>query len=134
MVLDTEFSIEYKGNRNVVREAPNLKLTVGTKTDLWNKVMKEVKEKRYAGPYTRPPFDNYIQSPIGLVPKDGGRATRLIFHLSYPRTKDGQAVNLSINANTPKSLSSVSYPDFSEAIKLCIEAGKHNENGICCSG
>ena len=45
--------------------APNLKLTVGNETILWNKVMKEVKAKRYAGPFT----EDFIQSPIGLVPK-----------------------------------------------------------------
>ena len=65
--------------------ARNLKLNVGSKTELWNKVMKEVKEKRYAGPYHKIPFEYYIQSPIGLVPKDHGKSTRLIFHLSYPR-------------------------------------------------
>ena len=31
--------------------------------------MKEVKVKRLAGPYEEVPFENYIQSPIGLVPK-----------------------------------------------------------------
>ena len=46
--------------------------------------MKEIKERRYAGPFMKEnfPFVNYIQSPIGLVPKAGNK-TRLIFHLSY---------------------------------------------------
>ena len=107
------FSGEIKGVR---RFAPNLKLRVGSQTELWNKVMKEVKEKRYAGPFKEPPFDEFIQSPIGLVPKDGGKATRLIFHLSYPR--DGQ----SINSATPKDLTTVKYPEFDRAIQLCLEA------------
>ena len=81
--------------------------------------MKEVKEKRYAGPFETIPFDNYIQSPIGLVPKDNGKDTRLIFHLSYPRGR-----GISVNANTPKELCTVKYPDFSEAIQLCIKHGK----------
>ena len=42
---------------------------------LWNKVMKEVEAKRFAGPFEKIPFDNFIQSPIGLVPKDGGKST-----------------------------------------------------------
>ena len=118
------FKLEYQGKRNDIKqESNNLKFTIGDEIDLWNKVMKEVKEKRYAGPFKKPPFNNYIQSPIGLVPKDGGKNTRLIFHLSHPRkTNDG--VPRSINANTPKEKSTVIYPDFAEAVKLCLKAGK----------
>ena len=113
------FSIGYEGNHNVRITAPNLQLHVGNPTVLWNKVMKEVKCKRYAGPFSEIPFKNYIQSPIGLVPKDGGKNTRLIFHLSYPRNKPG----ISVNANTPKEICKVSYPDFAKAVKLCKKAG-----------
>ena len=60
--------------------------------------MKEVKEERYAGPFSEPPFTEFIQSPIGLVPKDNGKATRLIFHLLYPKD------SVSINLATPDSL------------------------------
>ena len=81
--------------------------------------MKEVKENRYAGPFEHIPFDNYIQSPIGLVPKNGGKDTRLIFHLSYPRGR-----GTSVNANTPAEICSVKYPDFNEAIQLCLRQGK----------
>ena len=69
------FDLCYKGNRDQQRNAPNLKLRIGDETDLWNKVMKEVKAKRYAGPFEKVPFECYVQSPIGLVPKDGGRST-----------------------------------------------------------
>ena len=80
--------------------------------------MKEVRANHYAGPFSKVPFDSYIQSPIGLVPKDGGNKTRLIFHLSYP--KNGTT---SINHNTPKNICKVKYPDFSEAIQRCIHEG-----------
>ena len=89
--FENGFSLGYTGKEDVRRFAPNLKLRVGNETILWNKVMKEVKEHRYAGPFTEPPYEHFIQSPIGLVPKDGGKDTRLIFHLSYPR--DGDLVN-----------------------------------------
>ena len=56
--------------------------------------MKEVELGRFAGPYDEPPFEHFVQSPIGLVPKDKGLKTRLIFHLSYP--KDGESVNSGI--------------------------------------
>ena len=80
--------------------------------------MAEVKLGRYAGPYTDVPFDHFIQSPVGLVPKDQGRKTQLIFHLSHP--KGGTT---SVNHNTPEEFTSVEYPQFDEAVRLCIEAG-----------
>ena len=77
----TGFSLKCQGELKLRRFAPNLKLRVGSKLELWNKVMKEVQVKRYAGPYENVQFDYFIQSPIGLVPKDKGKKTRLIFHL-----------------------------------------------------
>ena len=113
------FGIGYEGEEDVQITAPNLKLTIGSETQLWNKVMKEVKLKRFAGPFKKIPFDNYIQSPIGLVPKDGGKVTRLIFHLSYPRTSKQK---ISVNANTPQQVCQVKYSDFNKAIQLCVKA------------
>ena len=101
--------------------APNLPFTVGNQVELWNKVMAEVRLGRYAGPYRTIPFPNYIQSPIGLVPKDTNK-TRLIFHLSYPKE-----TGTSVNANIPKDLCGVTYPDFDEAVKLCLQAGVNCE-------
>ena len=113
------FSLNYQGKlKGIQRYAPNLKLRVGSETELWNKVMKEVQLGRFAGPFEKPPFENFVQSPIGLVPKDKGLKTRLIFHLSYPKT--GESVNLGI----PKSFCTVKYPDFEEAIKLCLNEGR----------
>ena len=112
------FSMEYKGVLEKERRfAPNLKLRVGSKTELWNKVMNEVELGRFAGPFEEPPFEHFVQSPIGLVPKDKGKKTRLIFHLSYP--KNGNSVNSGI----PQDKCSVKYPDFEEAVKLCLQEG-----------
>ena len=114
------FSIGYEGPECVKIKSPNLKFRqVGGPVTLWNKVMKELKEQCYAGPFKEIPFEHYIQSPIGLVPKDNGRDTRLIFHLSYPR--DGKT---SVNYNTPADICSVQYPDFNDAIQLCLKAGR----------
>ena len=113
------FSLNYKGNlKGCRRLAPNLKLRVGSKVELWNKVMNEVELGRYAGPFEEPPFETFVQLPIGLVPKDKGLKTRLIFHLSYP--KDGD----SVNAGIPHEACTVKYPDFDEAVKLCIQEGE----------
>ena len=82
--------------------------------------MKEVKLKRYAGPFEKIPFDDdYIQSPIGLVPKDGRRDCRLIFHLSYLRI----GVD-SVNINTPAEMCRVTYAGFDQAVRLCLKEGK----------
>ena len=112
------FEIGYRGKRNVRMRAPNLKLECGTQADLWSKMMKEVKAKHYAGPFENIPFQHYIQSSVGLVPKSNGDV-RLIFHLSYPRKG-----TRSVNACTPKYLCTVKYKDLPHAIKLCSEAGK----------
>ena len=113
------FPLGFEGDRKDMKQrAPNIRFTVGDKFELWQKVMKEVKLKRYAGPYEVIPYENYIQSPIGLVPKDGWKATRLIFHLSYPKK------GTSVNAQILKNKCSVKYPDFEEAIRLCQSAEK----------
>ena len=78
------FDLEYTGPRNRRDNARNIpfQVGVGNKLDMWMKIMKEVKEKCYAGPYNKILFKYYVQSPISLVPKAGNK-TRLIFHLSY---------------------------------------------------
>ena len=112
------FSVRFQGKVEGKRVAPNLKLRVGSEIELWNKVMTEVKAKRYAGPFKEPPFKDFIQSPIGLVPKDKGKKTRLIFHLSYPKRG-----NTSVNSQIPHEYCTVRYPDFEEAVKLCMSKG-----------
>ena len=112
------FALEYKGDRDITKTAPNLKIRIGSPLELWNKVMVEVGKQRYAGPFVEPPFKRYIQSPIGLVPKDKGTKTRLIFHLSYPRS------GKSVNSEIPHEYCTVKYPAFDEAIKLCLQEGK----------
>ena len=80
------FDLGYRGPMERKNKASNLpfKPGVGDRMDMWNKIMKEVKLGRYTGPFLEEelPFDFFVQSPIDLVPKAGGK-TRLIFHLSY---------------------------------------------------
>ena len=123
------FDLGYKGKEDVRMSSPNLKFVIGSKTILWNKVMSKVEAGRYAGPFENIPFDSYIQSPIGLVPKDGGKKTRLIFHLSFPRNTED-----SVNANIPKDLCTVKYQSIDDAIRICNklleEASHKNSAGI----
>ena len=113
------FSIHYRGPLvKTKRYAPNLKFRIGSPLELWNKVMKEVELGRFADPFEgEPPFEHFVQSPIGLVPKDKGLKTRLIFHLSYPRTGH------SVNSGIPKELCTVKYPDFEKAVDMCMGEG-----------
>lgn len=61
------FDLGYRGPTDRQDLSNNLKLRVGNNTELWNKVIKEVKEKRICGPFKKPPFDYFIQSPLGKV-------------------------------------------------------------------
>ena len=65
--------------------------------------------------YLAPPFKNFMQSPVGLVPKANGK-TRLIFHLSY----NFNDKELSLNDCTPEELASVKYKDIDFAVKASM--------------
>ena len=108
------FDIGYRGPMNSRHESSNIPLRVGSSVDRWNKIMKEVKAKHYAGPYSQPPFHYYIQSPVDLVPKAGNR-TRLIFHLSFDFGEEWN--ERSINYHTPDELCTVRYNDIDHAVR-----------------
>ena len=111
------FELNYSGPMNRKDRSKNIPFTVGDEKEMWNKIMKEVKEEGYAGPYDEIPFKHYIQSPVGLVPKAGGK-TRLIFHLSYNFSSEesGKSVNYFI----PKDLCSVKYHNLDDVIKAAL--------------
>ena len=119
------FDIGYMGPTDRSDTSNNIPFTVGDKFDMWDKIMEEVRLGRYAGPYEEPPFQNFIQSPIGLVPKSGGR-TRLIFHLSY-KFKNG---NESVNFWIPKEKCSVKYNDLDHAVRNCLKISKDTTQGV----
>ena len=110
------FDFHYEGPTKHKDRSENLPLSSGTKYDLWDKIMKEVKEHRFAGPYHKIPFKYYMQSPVGLVLKTGGQ-TRLIFHLSY----DFKEENDSFNGCTPDEFCLVQYKDLDYAIRMCLK-------------
>ena len=117
------FNIGYQGplmRQNTAKNIP-FKPGVDNKIDMWNKLMKEVKEGRLAGPFNQIPFSNFIQSPIGLVPKSGGK-TRLIFHLSFdfPVQEGGK----SLNHHTPKDICTVKYNDLDSAVQSCLRTSQ----------
>ena len=118
------FNIEYDGPRDRQSVSQNIPFSIGNKTILWNKLMKEVKLGRVVGPFEEVPFDNFIQSPIGLVPKAENQ-TRLIFHLSYDfKEGEGEEQLESVNYFTPKDKCSVHYRDINYAVETYLELGK----------
>ena len=118
------FDIRYQEPKVCASTAKNILIRVGSETILWNKLIKEVKLGRVAGPYDQVPYENYIQSPIGLVPKGQPKSgkTHLIFHLSYDFGPEVEQKLL--NFHTPDNLCLVKYNDLDHAIANCIVAKK----------
>ena len=106
------FRLQYDGPQERRDRSRNILFNVGSPKELWSKIMKEVSLNRYAGPFKHIPFEHFVQSLIGLVLKDGGLQTRLIFHLSYDFL-----VNKSVNSFTPKEKYTVKYKDLDHAVK-----------------
>lgn len=71
---------------------------------------------RILGPFSHPPFDPFISSPLGVVPKLTPGQFRIIHDLSYPKDNSG-------NANIPKENSAVQY----DSIDLIINLVQENE-------
>ena len=120
------FDIGYEGPDLRKDESKNIPFReVGSTEELWEKVMKEVSLGRYAGPYEEVPYEFFMQSPIGLVPKAGNK-TRLIFHLSY-EFKSGNPL---LNAATPVHKCSVCYPDMDWALQTCFALDVLDDQGV----
>lgn len=82
----------------------------------FDKLWKEIKKGRVAGPFSEPPFVNFRFSPLGVVPKKEPNTFRLIHHLSF-------LFGTSFNDCIDKELSAVSYSTFDQAIFLVRQFG-----------
>ena len=102
------FSLEYEGplERKDCSQNIPLQAHIGDESDLWDKMMKEVSHKRFAGPFNHIPFEWFVQSPVGLVPKAGGFK--------------------SINHYIPRSKCTVKYRDLDHAIQQCLRLLRDN--------
>ncbi len=112
------FRIGFEGDRESSRMAKNLTTGTQNPNTLRSKVMKEVKLGRSVGPFTHPPLSPFWQSPLGLVPKKDTEDMRMTFHLSYPHG------GKSVNSQIPKEETTVNYPEFDDAVKMCIQKGQ----------
>ncbi|XP_069093123.1 uncharacterized protein [Pleurodeles waltl] len=80
------------------------------------KLSKEVREGRMAGPFSDWPLENLIVSPIGVVPKKEKGQFWLIHHLSWP---EGTSVNDFILEEVTK----VSYASVDVAVAMIEQLG-----------
>ena len=89
-------------NHNSVLNAPGVVNT---------HLQKEMNLGRIAGPYSSPPFQPFVISPLGLVPKKEVGEFRLIHDLSYPRQQ-------SVNSHIPDELRHVHYETLDDLVEL----------------
>ena len=100
------FRIHFEGDRELVYDMDN-HMGSGTQDSesiMWEKIMKEVRLGRVAGPFEEPPLPNFRVSPLGVVPK-GDSDFRMIFDLSLPK-------GVSVNDGIPKEAKTVQYTDY----------------------
>lgn len=109
------FSIRCAGVRKS-RIARNLQSALEQPMVMSVKLEKEWSAGRIVGPFAVPPFDIFLLSPLGVIPKKTPGEFRIIIHLSYP---EGSSVNDFI----PDDQSSISYASISGAISLIKTIG-----------
>ena len=110
------FSIGFKGPR-LPMDCKNLTSARANHCVVMEKLKKEIRLGRIAGPFVYPPMPNLRVSPIGLVPKSSGNAFRLIHHLSWP---EGNSVNDWIDRED----SIVKYTSFDDAVQCIATSGQ----------
>ena len=78
------FRVEFVGTSQL-RLASNLRSAKDQPEILAAKLEKEWSAGRVVGPFSRPPFDNFISSPLGVVPKKTPRAISYYTPFVIPR-------------------------------------------------
>ena len=112
------FDVGYKkdSNQKISHSNKNLKSSYEHPDVVDAKLAQELDNKRIAGPFREKPFDPFVLSPIGVVPKKELGKFRMIQHLSYP---EGSSVNDGIDDVAKK----VEYQSIDDAIFMIREAG-----------
>ena len=79
-------------------------------------ILDDVRRGRKLGPFTRPPFDTYVGSPMGAIPKKLSDQVRIVHDLSFPPGN-------SINSHIPDSLCTVRYMSLDDALARVHASG-----------
>lgn len=81
------------------------------------KIETELQKGRISGPFTNPPFENLVCSPLGLVPKKTPGEFRLIHDLSFPKGN-------SVNSHIDPFYSAVQYEVLDNCVELIQNIGR----------
>lgn len=111
------FRIHYEGPHEP-SDSRNIKSANQHPEIVLQKIQKELRMGRIAGPFDQRPLANLRVSPIGIVPKKEPNEFRLIHHLSHP-------LGSSVNDYIDKKNSSVQYTSFDEAVYMVQELGRN---------
>ena len=112
------FRLGFIGKR-VEQTSKNITSAFDLKSNILEKINKEINKGRVAGPFDKVPLSNFRSSPIGLVPYKLPGDYRLIHHLSWPQ---GTSVNDQIDPN----MCSVKYSCFDDAVSIVQQSGPNN--------
>lgn len=91
--------------------AKNHKSALDNPVLVMEKLAKEIIKGRISGPFKKPPFRDFICSPLGLVPKSVPGKYRLIHDLSFPKGN-------SVNSLIPPENSIVKYDCINNVVNL----------------
>ena len=111
------FKLHYRGPFTS-KYSDNHKSALARPNEVLEKLQKEHKKGHIEGPFSKPPFEPFIISPIGLVPKKDSGKYRMIHDLSHPK-HDGT----SVNAHIPREYCAVKYEDFDVVADLIVKNG-----------
>jgi hypothetical protein len=93
-------------------ECPNWPSALEHEDKVSDIIEADLQAGRLYGPFDKPPFDHYIISPLGAIPKRGSDKIRVIHDLSFP-------VRDSVNSQISKDDFSLKYTSVDEAVKIC---------------
>lgn len=89
----------------------NHKSTLGHPDIIEDYIQTGLNKGRIAGPFSNKPFEQFVVSPLGLVPKGSTGKFRVIHDLSFPK-------NQSVNSNIPRENSAVQYDSIDQVVDL----------------
>ena len=113
----TGFTIHAASVKNPVPQPANSLIAQRNPQAVREKIHKELHLGHIAGPFQKPPFDNFRISPLFLRSKDKGKGWRLLHDLSYPYSED------SINSTIPDNYKKVKYSSITTAINKIQQLG-----------
>ena len=112
------FHIPFSGSSQSHNSHPRNHPSVLDNAALVDKMIKsELELGRIAGPFSFVPLNNFVISPLGLIPKKEVGSFRLIHDLSFPK---GNSINFGI----PREFCTVSYEDYDYFVPMLAYVGR----------